>query len=778
MLRLHPRAARLALAFVALVAPAALAAQGQIIPRRPLPCNPRNDCPVAGALIERVQSEVKAHFGERVIQYEITEAFVNRGSTIGEADYLFPLPKGAAFEDLRLEINGELVSGETLGADEARRIYEEIVRRQRDPALVEWMGYGLLRARIFPIAPGERKTVVVRYHTVAEREGDALRVDYFRGARRGEALPSRDPQADRGRARFSLTLDRAARVGAPYSPTHALDVTDANGRRTVHVRGDARDVTILLPLRRNDEPAVSVLTHREEAGEDGFALVTLSPPARRASGTPRDITFVVDVSGSMRGEKIRQAREAGRQFLASLDPRDRFRIIDFSTDVRSFRDGFVPATPENLRAARRYVDELEADGSTNIAGALRAALSGDDDRIVVPASRSETDEANPRRHARLPLVLFLTDGEPTVGERDPESIAAMAARLRGRARVFTFGLGADLNVALLERLALEGRGTASFVRPSESVERAVSLVASRLTAPAVTDLTVRAEGVRLSRTLPNAATDLFAGQDLVLLTRYAGSGEATLVFSGVTADGPVRWTETVRFPSREVRNPFVARLWATQRVGWLSAERRRNGSSRETDDEIRRLGERYGIPTEFTSYFVREPGMDLANQAAPPPVMSPRRRTATSPAVSGTTLEASGAATSVQSAPVAVAREERFEAAKTAAAQRATSTLADVDASVAGSASGATVRTAAGRTFVLRDGVWVDGRSSEGQRRVMVKPYSEAYFALLARIPALKEPFALGERVLVSGRAVAIELAPAGVERLDEAALARVAAEW
>ena len=658
MLCLRPLAARAVLAALAFTSPALAAAQGELIPRRPIPCGPRGDCPIGGAFVERVQSDVKVRLADGVLRYEITEAFVNRGGALGEADYLFPLPKGAAFEDLRLEINGELVSGETLGADEARRIYEEIVRRQRDPALVEWMGHGVLRARIFPIAPGERKTVVVRYQRVAEREGDALRVDYFRGTRRN-APASRDPQADRDRARFSLTYEPSSRLGAPYSPTHALDVSDAGSGRTVRVRGDAKDVTILFPLRRSDEPAVSVLAHRADDDEDGFALVTLSPPSARAAATPRDVTFVVDVSGSMRGEKIVQAREAGRQLLATLNPRDRFRIIDFSTDVRSFRDEFVTATPENLRAARRYLDELEADGSTNIAGALRAALEGDDAGLFVPASRNDTDEVNPRRQARLPLVLFVTDGEATVGERDPESIAAMAARLRGRARVFTFGLGADLNVALIERLALEGRGTASFVRPQESVERAVSLVASRLTAPAVTDLTVRGEGVRLSRMLPGAAVDLFAGQDLVLLTRYAGSGPATLVFSGRTADGPVRWTETVRFPSREVRNPFVARLWATQRVGWLSAERRRNGGTRETDDEIRRLGERYGIPTEFTSYFVREPGMDAI--AVRPEARDGRRLNGAPPPV------VAGSATTGSVSPAPAARERRFEAAKVAA---------------------------------------------------------------------------------------------------------------
>ena len=218
----------------------------------------------------------------------------------------------------------------------------------------------------------------------------------------------------------------------------------------------------------------------------------------------------------------------------------------------------------------------------------------------------------PATEGRMPLVLFITDGEPTVGLRDPVAIAGEAAKLRGRRRIFSFGVGADVNTPLVERLALEGRGTAHFVRPEESVERAVALVASRLTSPIATDLRVRAEGVRLSKMHPNGPVDLFAGQDLVVLARYDGTGRARIRFDGQTADGPVSWTETVRIGERERDNEFIPRLWATQRVGWLSAERRRNGPSPELDDEMRELGERYGIPTELTSYFVKEPGMVVA----------------------------------------------------------------------------------------------------------------------------------------------------------------------
>ena len=384
-------------------------------------------------------------------------------------------------------------------------------------------------------------------------------------------------------------LERQSTIGrlrrASRGSTRRVEIRDARG-----------EVTLLIPTRRSAAAAISLLANAP-GNDDGFALLTLSPPAVRPRAVPRDLTFVIDVSGSMSGEKMRQARQAGKQFLQSLSSMDRFRLIDFSSDVRTFRDNFSTASRENIRAAERYLDDLDAEGSTNISGALEEALS----------SRVES--------GRLPIILFLTDGHPTVGERDASVIAANVAKQRGSRRLFTFGVGADLNVSLIEQIALEGRGTASFVRPEESVERAVAIVASRLTSPLVTDVRIRADGVRLRKMHPSGSVDIFAGEDLVVLARYDGSGNAVVRFEGQTTNGPVSWSTRLHFPERSRENPFVARLWATQRVGYLSAEKRKHGGSREINDEIRELGERYGIPTEFSSYLVLEPGMQRRGQS-------------------------------------------------------------------------------------------------------------------------------------------------------------------
>ncbi|MEP7344945.1 MAG: VIT domain-containing protein, partial [Gemmatimonadaceae bacterium] len=474
----------LVLSLVAL--PALLPAQGWVIPRPCVPpprqgcreddCRsdrlPQTPCGQNNPIV-RTSSEVRAELVGRAVRYEVSETFVNRGSRVGEADYVFPLPAGAAFEALQLSINGEMVSGETLPADRARQVYEDIVRRMRDPALVEWMGAGMLRTRIFPIQPGEEKRVVVRFQGLARREGSAIRIDYVRGTpprassipmvdavmiRRDVAPAARDTRESSNV--FTFTYPTSGEYGAAYSPTHTLRDRTRDGRHVVTAEGEGRELTILLPLRNPSATSLSVLANRPDSDESGFALIAISPPTAPARTTPRDVTFVVDVSGSMRGEKLQQAKAAGRRLLSSLGRLDRFRLVDFSTDVRDFREGWTAATEENLAAARRYLENLSAEGSTNISGALEEALATD------PVS------------GRLPLVVFVTDGEPTVGERNPDAIAARVSRLRGDARLFTFGVSADVNTTLIEQLALEGRGTAHFVRAGESVEHAVSLLAT------------------------------------------------------------------------------------------------------------------------------------------------------------------------------------------------------------------------------------------------------------------------------------------------------------
>jgi len=455
----------------------------------------------------------------------------------------------------------------------------------------------------------------------------------------------------------------------------------------------------------------------------------------------------------MRGQKLEQAKAAGHALLSSLTRIDRFRLIDFSTDVNTFADGFVDATPANIRDARRYLDALRAEGSTNISGALEEAL------------RARTNGE------RLPLVVFLTDGEPTVGERNPDAIAAIAARHRGEARLFTFGVSADVNSALIERLAVEGRGTAHFVRGDENVERPVSLLASRLTNPVLTNVRVTVDGVRLSRVQPSGSLDLFAGQDLVLLARYDGDGDATVRIEGQSANGSMSWSSRAQFNRRTNGNAFVPRLWAAQRIGWLAAEKRRNGGNPEMDAEIRSLGERYGIPTEFSSYLVVEPGMRVASARVD---AAARIRTgfADSSRLSLSQVVTTGV--SAAAAPPATANEARFELSKQAAAQRDAKSLAVLDSMSV--VSGA--KQVGTKQFTQQGKVWTDQSYVKTQRTVQVKAFSPLYFELVNQLPGLKDALSLGDEVLVSGRNVAIQVGTSGLERMTTQQVLELVKAW
>jgi Ca-activated chloride channel family protein len=264
---------------------------------------------------------------------------------------------------------------------------------------------------------------------------------------------------------------------------------------------------------------------------------------------------------------------------------------------------------------------------------------------------------------------------------------------------------------------------------------------------------------------PAGPVDIFAGEDLVILSRYDGSGNVVVRFEGQTTNGPINWSTRVYFPDRSRENPFVARLWATQRVGYLSAEKRKHGGSQAIDDEIRDLGERFGIPTEFSSYLVVEPGMN-------------RRRVMGAGGGQLQSVVVTGAAAGAP-APAAV----QFEAAKTAAAQRSATSLSAADAATgigdyASARRDGNVTRAGNVTFVLRDSVWTDVRYKKSGTVLQVKPFSNAYFKLIEMMPDLREPFSVGERVIVAGHSMAIELIRSGEEHLTDRDMTLIKDRW
>jgi Ca-activated chloride channel family protein len=730
---MHRRVA-LTLALAALL-PGALRAQGWIQIDRPV----RVGVPTS---VVRVSSSVRTTIEGRVARVEVEERFRNDGAGLAEGSYLYPVPGEAAVTDFALWIGETQVHGEMMDAEHARGIYEDIVRRLRDPALLTFEGDGLLRGRVFPIPPGATRRVVLRYTQLLRRDGDALRLQYAIGPR-----PAAAPREDGQPAppppdtfRYVVEVPDAATYGTPYSPTQRITTRRAGDRLQIALDPDATgDVEIFLPLRRG-LVGTSVVTSAP-GGEDGYFMLLLAPPAaEEGEALPRDLTLVLDVSGSMAGDKLEQARSALRQAIAALRPADRFRLVAFSTRVVNFRDGYVAATPANLDAARAFLDGLDADGGTNIAGALEAVLG----------TQSQAE--------RLSIVVFVTDGLPTVGERSPERIAALAGARAGRARIFPVGVGYDVNTYLLDRLAVEGRGVAEYVAPDADVETAMSAVLGRIQHPALVNLRIAAAPVALVETYPAALPDLFFGQELVVFGRYRGAGSGPVVVTGERNGHRERYTTVAAFPATAAGNTFIPRLWAARRIGDLTRRIRVEGATPDLIAEVKELGLRYGIVTEYTAYLVQEP-QTAWNQPQP---------RALAPALQG----GAGAAT-LQTG------RDAFERAKASAvlggvmslesADRAAATRINQLAQATGSAS--RVRRAGGRLFSLTGGVWTDVLQRDSLKVVAVAPYSDAYFALVRALPEIVPCLGVGDRVLIAGHRASIEIGPAGATTWSAGAL-------
>ncbi len=709
-----------ALALTVLAAPAA--AQGWIEierPRRPLPNNPN---------IERVGSEVRTTIDGRVVRVEVEERFRNTGGGLAEGSYLYPLPGEAVFQNFSLWMGDQEIKGETMNAEQARGIYEEIVRRRKDPALLTLAGHGLVRAQVFPIQPGETRKVVLRYTQLLDRAGDALRVRYALGQRGGQS------------GTWRLTIPNASDFGTPYSPTHRL--TTSRDRERLEVSIDTRDggdIELLLPLRRG-LIGTSVLAHAP-SGEDGYMMLLLAP-SMEAEGpvVPRDVSLVVDVSGSMSGQKLEQAKGALRQALGTLRPEDRFRLVAFSSGIRQFRDGWAPASRDALQEARTFVDNLVADGGTNISGALDAVLG-----------TSVADE-------RLPLILFLTDGVPSVGEQQPDRIAAMAASRVGRARVFTIGVGPDVNTYLLDRLAKEGRGAAEYVAPEADVEVAVGNLMAKLRRPALVNLHIVDSPARLRDMSPAVLPDLFFGEELVLFARYQGEGRGRIVIEGERNGRRERFTAEAVLPSSASGNDFIPRLWASRRIGDLTRQIRLEGSE-SLIREVRELGLRYGILTEYTSYLVQEP-TPLATGLRDD-VMNRR-------AVGGANGPVPASAPAMQTGKVA------FERAKESGQMAQATSLAEADAAAEQKMNGlgatkAEMRRAGGRVFQRREGVWTDMAQQDSLRVLTITPFSAAYFAVTNALPELAASLNTTDEILIAGKQASLKVAPGGRETLSTA---------
>jgi Ca-activated chloride channel family protein len=446
----------------------------------------------------------------------------------------------------------------------------------------------------------------------------------------------------------------------------------------------------------------------------------------------KDIVFVVDTSGSMAEEgKIEKARAALLYGVRILRPQDRFNIISFAGDEHLMEAGLIPADDKGRARGEAFVKALKPVGGTNINQSLLASLR----------QFSETDRERPK------MLVFMTDGLPTVDETNVTKIVDNVRKAsKPGVRLFTFGVGYDVNTALLDKLAAENGGVADYVEPKEDLEVKVSNFFSKVNYPVLTDLQLDMGGAETDLIYPRAIPDLFRGSQVMLIGRYSNPSDLNSIQMRLTGKaGGTSRTYTypnLSFPLRSDANDYLPRLWATRRVGWLMEQVRTNGEQKELRDEIVDLGTRYGIVTPYTSYLALENDREITQYTGGGQPVT--RRKAASSGGFGNVMNMPMAAPSPQAQVNVVTGADAVQLSKTAREQQEVRQLKDETRTDA-------VRRVAGKTFYLIDGVWTDSefKAESGLPETVLVFGSEEYFALLKQQAKLGSYFSLGERVVV-----------------------------
>ena len=690
-------------------------ADGIIIPEPP-PDIPIIDVPFLTIKYHRVTVIIE----DQVATTHVDQVFVNDADFEVEGTYIFPLPEEAAIGEFSMWVDGEKLEGQILERDEARRIYEDIVRRRRDPALLEYVGRNAFQASIYPIPPGGERRVELEYSQVLDLDNGLVEYVYPLNTEKFSNRPLEE-------VTVNVTIRSQEPLKAIYSPSHDVDIvreSDAQalvGYEEYDVKPD-RDFILYYTVSAEDV-GVNLLTYKPDQDGNGFFLLLAAPKVEvdTQEVIAKDVLLVLDVSGSMRGEKIEQAKEALEFVLDSLHAEDRFNIIAFSTSTHPYARDLVPA--DERGEARDFVTRLEANGSTDINRALLEALN------MVDGERPA-------------ILIFLTDGLPTVGEVDPDQIIEnVGDTAPDNARIFPFGVGYDVNTLLLDKVAQNHRGISGYVRPEEEIDEKVSAFYAKVSTPLLSDLEIDFGQIEVEDIYPYPLPDLFAGTQLVVSGRYRGGGDATITLEGAVGDGRQTFRYSDQAFRRQGGQEFLGRLWATRKIGYLLEQIRLHGEERELIDEIVDLSIRYGIITPYTSFLVEETELALREEG----------RSDLADAVQ---------AQATQVAPAfgeeAVERSVQEKALSQAEAPMAAPPGLGTGAGSSGQVVGPDGRTSSpvqyvgDKTFVLYEGVWTDTTfDPDKMEPVAVSFGSDDYFALIAAESSWGRYFALGDHVIV-----------------------------
>lgn len=549
---------------------------------------------------------------DQVASTSVTDELINHGKRMIEVEYLFPIPPGAAVDQMTLLVNGQELSATLLDAKQARKTYNDIVRRKKDPALLEYADYGLLKSSAFPLEPNKPAKILVHYDYICSRDGNLTEIIYPLSTGKYSARPIET-------LTFKADIESAADIVSVYSPTHEVKLDRKDSKRVMVTyeaeRSRPKDDLVVFYSEESQDIGATLLTYWPDRTKDGYYMMLVSPNPRTAATAvaEKDIVIVMDKSGSMSGEKLEQARAAARFVITNLNDNDRFNLIYYDANVETVFETLREVSEQNIEIAMDRIDRITAGGSTNLHAALETAV-GQCAEAQQSASKSPTA-------MRTAIILFLTDGLPTAGNTNEVDILSNTkVKNSAQARIFSFGVGYDVNIRLLDNLADENKGRSSYVQPAENIEAKVSALYNKIKNPVMTDVTTDIEAFKLTERCPVETGDLFEGDQLVQVGRiYSEPGspfymvksrraQTNLKVSGTYEKAACEFDYPVQVRFDDESNPykFLERLWAVKRVDYLIDEIQLRGGDKELVDEVVRLGKAYGIVTPYTSFLADE----------------------------------------------------------------------------------------------------------------------------------------------------------------------------
>ena len=667
---------------------------------------------------------VDVNIKDQVATTRVDQVFINDNTWDAEGTYIFPLPEGAAVSDFVMWVDGKPVRGEILEADQARAIYNDIVQRMKDPALLEYAGRKALKASIFPIPPGGERRIELEYSQVLPVDKGLVHYVYPLSTEKFSARPLQELV-------IKVDVESKEALKAVYSPSHDVSVDRRDDYHAVLGLEESsvlpdRDFELYYTISP-EKVGLNLLSYKEK-DQDGFFLLLAAPNVQinESEIVAKDVILVLDTSGSMDGEKLEQAKQAARYILKHLHDEDRFGLVSFSTTTKAFRSELAPASQAGQ--GEDFVARLEAMGSTDINRALVEAL----------------DLADKERPTTL---IFLTDGLATEGVQDTQAILSNVQDAAPKnVRIFSFGVGDDVDTDLLDLLSLDHGGTSAYVRPGQKIDEEVSAFYSKVSTPVLSNVQIDLGDISTDQLYPEKLPDLFAGSQLVLVGRYKEGGPAKITLSGIVNGKPKSFVYPDSYFRKEGGENFVPRLWATRAIGYYLTQIRLRGEKQEWIDTIVSLSTRYGIITPYTSFLIQEEDIFTASgrQKAVEVFQGEVAKEAAAPSYGAPAAEKAAFESALRAAPVAGAPVENFTmTSETGATEEVR--VKDV------------VKYVGSKTFMLRNETWID-TVYQGQETQKVVFLSGEYFDLVSRAPELGAYLALGNRVIVVYQGVSYEI--------------------